>query len=86
VAGRGDVLVKAGPMPGRMLEHWRDWRMYLRGASAEGLSVKVHRHEAVGRPLGSRAFVEEFQALLGRAVLPQKRGAKPNRTRKRNRV
>ncbi|MGB2821978.1 MAG: hypothetical protein WBF17_13425 [Phycisphaerae bacterium] len=26
VAGRDDVLVKAAPMRGRVLEHWRDWR------------------------------------------------------------
>ncbi|MGB2820523.1 MAG: hypothetical protein WBF17_06045, partial [Phycisphaerae bacterium] len=41
---------------------------------------------ATGRPLGSRAFVEKRQALLGRTLLPQKRGAKPKRKRKRNQV
>jgi len=30
-----------------------------------------------GRPLGSRAFVEKLQALLGRTLLPPKRGPKP---------
>ena len=69
-----------------MLEHWRDWRTYLRGASAEELPATMRRHEATGRPLGSRWFVEKLQALLGRPLLPQKRGAKPNRTRKRNQV
>jgi hypothetical protein len=41
---------------------------------------------APGRPLGRWAFVEKLQALLGRTLLPQKRGAKPKRKRKRNQV
>ena len=77
VAGRDDVLVKVEPMRGRVLEHWRGWRTYLRGASAEDLSSKLHLHETTGRPLGSRAFVEKLESHLGRPLLPQKRGPKP---------
>ena len=46
----------------------------------------MRRHEATGRPLGSQGFVERLQALLGRTLLPQKRGGKPKRKRKRNQV
>jgi len=75
-AGRDDVLVKVGPMRARVLEHWADWENYLLGSSAEELPAKMHLHEARGRPLGSRAFVEKLQALLARTLLPQKRGPK----------
>ena len=76
-AGRDDVLVKAGPMRARVLEHWADWETYLLGASAEELPAQMHLHEATGRPMGSRAFIEKLQSLLGRALLPQKRGRRP---------
>ena len=71
------MLVKAGPMRARVLEHWADWETYLLGASAEELPAQMHLHEATGRPMGSRAFIEKLQSLLGRALLPQKRGRRP---------
>ncbi len=45
----------------------------------------MYRHEATARPLGSRAFVEKLQALLGRTLLPQKRGPKPKDKKKAKR-
>ena len=42
----------------------------------------MHLHEATGHPLGSRAFVEKLQALLGRTLLPHKRGPKPKDKKK----
>ena len=82
LAGRDDVLAKVGAMRGRVLEHWPDWRTYLLGSSAAELPGRMHLHEATGRPLGSRGFVERIEALLGRALLPQKRGPKPKTRRK----
>jgi len=82
VAGRDDGLVKVEPMRGRVLEHWRGWRTYLRGASAEGLSGKLHLHESTGRPLGSAAFVEKLERSLGRPLRPKKRGPKPKGKRR----
>ena len=64
-------------MCGRVLVHWPDWETYLLGSSAEDLPAAMHRHEATGRPLGSRWLVEKLQAFLGRTLLPQKRGPKP---------
>ncbi|HUS91963.1 MAG TPA: transposase [Phycisphaerae bacterium] len=84
-AGRDDVLVKAGPMRSRVLEHWADWETYLLDSSAEELPVQMHLHEATGRPMGSRAFVEKLQSHLGRALLPQKRGPKGKGKRKSKR-
>ena len=57
--------------------HWPDWPTYLLGASAEDLPLALQRHEATGRPLGARPFVEQLQTLLGRPLLPKKRGPKP---------
>jgi len=37
----------------------------------------MRRHEATGRPPGSRPFVEKLDALPGRPLLPQKRRPRP---------
>jgi len=76
-AGRDDALVKVGPVRRRVLEHWPDWRRYLLGSSAEDLPTAMHRHEATGRPLGGRRFLEKLESLLGRPLLLRKRGPKP---------
>ena len=77
MAGQDDVLVQVAPMAGRVLEYWPDWRTYLLGSSAPELQDRLRLHEATGPPLGSRGFVERIEALLGRRLLPQKRGPKP---------
>jgi len=33
--------------------------------------------ETTGRPLGDKPFVEKLSALVGRCLLPSKRGPKP---------
>jgi len=45
----------------------------------------MHRHEATGRALGGRAFVEKLEALPGGTLLPRKRGPKPKAKRKAER-
>jgi putative transposase len=77
VAGQDDLLVKVAPMCGRVLPHWPDWQRYLLGSTGEDFPEAMHRHEATGRPLGARSFVEKLEALLGRTLLPRKRGPKP---------
>jgi hypothetical protein len=34
-------------------------------------------NQATGRPLGDKAFVQKLESLLGRTLLPAKRGPKP---------
>jgi len=45
----------------------------------------MRRREATARPLGSRSFVEEVEALLRPTLLPRKRGPKPKAKRKAER-
>lgn len=55
----------------------RDWAAFLRaGVSDEDLE-RLRRHERTGRPLGSPSFVERIADLLGRDLVPKKRGPKP---------
>jgi len=56
---------------------WPDWQRYLLGSTAEDFPEAMHRHEATGRPLGARSFVQRLQALPGQTLLPRKRGPKP---------
>ena len=50
----------------------------LLGSTTAAFSKAMHGHEATGRPLGGRSFVQELQALPGRTLLPRKPGPKPN--------
>ena len=52
-------------------------RAYLLGSDGSDVAGVMRRHEATGRPLGDRAFVQGLSALLGRDLLPQKPGPKP---------
>ena len=38
---------------------------------------RPRRAETIGRPLGGAAFLEQVEAMLGRAIVPGKRGPKP---------
>jgi hypothetical protein len=68
--------VKVAPMRGRVLEHWRGGESYLLGSTGEDLPEAMRRHEATGRPLGSRPFLKKLEALPGRTLLPRKRGVR----------
>ncbi len=73
VRKRDDVLVKVKPMLGRVA-HWRD---YL-GTEPDSTDTEMlRRHLRTGRPLGSPEFVESLEAKVGRALVPRKRGPKP---------
>ena len=39
---------------------------------------RPRRAETIGRPLGGAAFLEQVAAMLGRPIVPGKRGPKPN--------
>ena len=51
--------------------------LHLLGSTAGDFPEAMHRHEATGRPLGARSFAEKLEAMLGRTLLPRKRGPKP---------
>jgi len=71
--GGGTTPPVAGPGPETSLTPI----LQLLGSTAEDFREAMHRHEATGRPLGARSFVEKLEAMLGRTLLPRKRGPKP---------
>jgi len=53
---------------------WEDF-LWLPVARSEAELLK--KHERTGRPLASRAFVQELEKALDRRLIPQKPGPKP---------
>jgi putative transposase len=72
--GRDDRLVRVAPLLARA----GDWSSFLgQGGSAEDTD-SLRQHESTGRPLGSGAFVDDLERVLGRVLRPRARGRKPN--------
>ena len=70
----GDVLEDPLAAPSEMLADISDWRSFLKGDS--GQLTELRQHTRTGRPLGSEAFINQIESLIGRVVRPQKRGPK----------
>jgi hypothetical protein len=71
-------LVEVRPLPERA-PNFAD----LIEAGPDGAAfTALRRNEAIGRPLGSSAFVEAVARQLGRAATPAKRGRKPKASRR----
>jgi hypothetical protein len=49
--------------------------------SPDSFQAAMRRHESTGRPMGDKTFVATLESLLGRPLLPKKRGRprKPER-------
>ena len=71
--GRDDNLVRVRPAPDRMT-NFAD--LLTTDADDPNFSA-LPRSELIGRPLGSKEFQRRAEALLGRALVPLKRGPKP---------
>ena len=62
-----------------------DYREYLAllvqwcGRDEAELAAAMRQREDTGRPLGDESFVKHLSALLGRDLLPKKRGPKGKR-------
>jgi len=69
---RGDGITQTAPV----LERVPDFAALLRLGEDEGLSAALRRSESTGRPLGSSAFLDRVEAVLGRDPKPGKRGPK----------
>ncbi len=54
----------------------RTWKEYVRQVDEADLASAMLRRENTGRPLGDEGFVDRIGALLGRDLLPKKRGPK----------
>jgi putative transposase len=72
IAGRDDGLVKVQPL----LASNGDWAAFLGEGMQHDDSNLLRKHQTTGRPLGSDAFVDELERILGRALRPLKRGRK----------
>jgi putative transposase len=71
--GRDDGIVRVAPL----LERAPGWADFLGAGLAQAEHRAIQAGERTGRPLGSKAFVEELEGRLGRALGKQKRGPKP---------
>ena len=55
-------------------------RRFLSGEDDEEAVVRLRRHTRTGRALGSAAFVERMEGLLGLTLRPKKPGPRPRKT------
>lgn len=72
--GLDDQLVKVAPL----LAMIADWRGLLDSALAEEELRELREHGRTGRPLGSAAFLDRLERMVGRILRPQKGGRPPN--------
>lgn len=70
LSGRDDCLVNVAPL----LAMVADWRALINSGLGEEELGEFGEHSRTGRPLGSKAFVERLQHLVGRMLRPQKAG------------
>jgi len=70
LSGRDDRLVQVAPL----LAMVGDWRGLLDSALPEAELRDLRQHARTGRPLGSPAFLERLEGMLGRILRPQKGG------------
>jgi len=70
---RGDGITDVAPVLARV----PDFAALLRSGEDEPRSTALRRSESTGRPLGSSAFLDRVESILGRNPKPAKRGRKP---------
>jgi putative transposase len=81
LSGRDDRLVKVAPL----LAMVGDWKAFLRSVIPEEELRDLREHGRTGRPLGSSAFLDRLEGLVGRVLKPQKPGPKPKPRKPRTR-
>lgn len=72
LAGKSDRIVDVTPV----LERFPDFAALLSAGEEEEKLQAIRKAETTGRPLGSGSWLEDMEALIGRALAPQKRGPK----------
>lgn len=66
--------VLSGELPFGVPAIGREWAEWLRAGLPEASIYALRQHTSTGRPLGSRGFVEQLEAQLGRRLLPRRPG------------
>ncbi|HEX8223564.1 MAG TPA: transposase [Allosphingosinicella sp.] len=64
--------------PAPLLERWPDWRAVLAAWSEDKVATAIRERERDGRPLGGDRFLERLGRMVGRPILPARRGRPPN--------
>lgn len=76
LAGEDDHVVTVAPA----LDRIGDFRAFLGEAFDEAFTyAALRRAETLGRPVGSREWLEDMQQKTGLSLIPGKRGPKPKR-------
>ena len=70
VAAKDDLLVQVRPL----LDTVTDWPTFLSDEEEAAELDLLRRHARTGRPLGDPGFVARLETMLGRNLLPGKRG------------
>jgi putative transposase len=76
VGGRGDSVADCDWLAEAVAGWTCTWGEYLQDDDAAELASAMRQRENTGRPLGERPFVARIGQLLGRDLLPKKRGPK----------
>jgi putative transposase len=76
IKGKNDGLTELEPLRSMV----GNWARFLESAVAE--IDLLRKHQSTGRPLGSDAFIEECEGLLGRVLRPKKPGPQGRRKTK----
>ena len=84
VAGRGDTMAEGDWLAERIAGWTCTWREHLLAPDEAELAAAMRQRENTGRPLGDESFVKNLGALLGRNLLPKKRGPKGPRPKLNN--
>ena len=77
VGGKGDMLAESAWLAERTAGWVCSWQQYLRQEDDPELLKAIRRAERTGRPLGEEPFLKKIGRLLGRDLMPKKRGPVP---------
>jgi putative transposase len=79
VSGKPDTLAQSAWLTEQIAGWICSWREFLLQPDPNqgDLARELRGHESTGRPLGDKAFIQKLESLLGRPLLPAKRGPKP---------
>jgi putative transposase len=66
--------------PAPLLERWPDWRAVLGTWAEDETAAAIRERERSGRPLGGDAFLARLAEIVGRPILPGRRGRRSRPT------
>jgi len=84
VGDRTDEIAERDWLTERIAGWVCTWREHLQEPEEAELAAAMRQRENTGRPLGDKTFVRRLGALLGRDLLPKKRGPKGPRRKANN--